>query len=60
MFDEELDKKSQPMGPRNLDNMSIYELKEYIDELSEEIIRVENAIKKKEDSHEAASSVFKS
>jgi uncharacterized small protein (DUF1192 family) len=59
MFDEELEKKNQPMGPRNLDNMSIYELKEYIDELKEEITKVETAIKKKEESHEAASSVFK-
>lgn len=60
MFDDELDKKPQPMGPRNLDTMSIHELEDYIGELKAEIIRAENDIKKKKASQEAAASIFKS
>lgn len=62
MFDEDLEpkKKSVSEFPRNLENMSIEELEAYIDEMKEEIGRVEEDIKAKEASRDAAASVFKS
>jgi uncharacterized small protein (DUF1192 family) len=60
MFDEDLEKKPQPMGPKNLETMSVDELRAYIEDLKEEIDRVQQDIEKKLASHEAASSVFKS
>ncbi len=41
-------------------DMSIGEMKDYIKELQEEIIRVEEDIKKKQASQAAAASIFKS
>jgi len=59
MFNEELDKLPQPMGPKILDNMSVTELEDYIQELKEEIKRAEGDIEKKKSSQQAAESVFK-
>ena len=60
MFDEELPKK-KPEGefPRNLENMSVDDLEEYIGELRNEIARVEMDTEKKKASRDAADSVFK-
>lgn len=59
-MDTDLEPRPQPMGPRNLDNMSIHELQDYIEDLKAEIIRAEEDIKKKKASHEAATAIFKS
>lgn len=59
-MDDDLEPRPQPMGPRNLDNMSIYELEEYIVDLKAEIVRVEENVIKKKASQDAAASIFKS
>ena len=59
MFDEDLPKPKTSEFPRNLENMSIGELKEYIVELKEEISKAELDISKKQASQDAAASVFK-
>ncbi|MDH5723209.1 MAG: DUF1192 domain-containing protein [Alphaproteobacteria bacterium] len=59
MFDEDLPKKQNNEFPRNLDNLSIDDLKTYIDELKGEIKRVEDNIGAKEKSQAAADSFFK-
>ncbi len=53
---EPLKKKSQP---RNLDPMSVEELREYIATLKAEIARVEEKIKAKQSHASAAASFFK-
>lgn len=53
---EPLKKKSQP---RNLDPMSVEELREYITVLKVEIARVEEKIKAKQSHASAAASFFK-
>mgnify|MGYP002637045923 FL=1 len=53
---EPLKKKSQP---RNLDPMSVEELREYIAALKAEIDRVEDKIKAKQSHASAAASFFK-
>jgi uncharacterized small protein (DUF1192 family) len=53
---EPLKKKSQP---RNLDPMSVEELREYITVLKAEIVRVEEKIKAKQSHASAAASFFK-
>ncbi len=60
MFDEELPKPKTKDFPRNLENMSIEELADYVEELKAEIARVEEDRAKKKASQEAAASVFKS
>ena len=61
MFDDlEPVKKSSGDFPRNLENMSVDELQEYITEMRAEITRVEADIEKKKASAAAANSVFKS
>lgn len=60
MFDEELDPKTKKPKPRNLSQMSISELKDYIEDLKAEIARVETDIEKKKASQAAANSIFKS
>lgn len=47
-------------GTRNLDTLSVDELKEYIADMKVEIARVEAEIDKKQGSRAAAESVFKS
>jgi uncharacterized small protein (DUF1192 family) len=60
MFDDDRPKpKTQPF-PRNLVDMSVAELQEYIGELQAEITRTEADIAKKKASQAAAASVFKS
>ncbi len=53
---EPLKKKSQP---RNLDPMSVEELREYIAVLKAEIARVEEKVKAKQSHASAAASFFK-
>ena len=60
MFDEELPKLKTAEFPRNLENMSVDELSDYITELKEEITRVEEDMAKKKASSDAADSIFKS
>lgn len=60
MFDEDLPKPKSFEFPRNLENLSIDELNTYIDELKNEISRVEQDINAKKASQDAAASVFKS
>ncbi|MEM7650661.1 MAG: DUF1192 domain-containing protein [Pseudomonadota bacterium] len=59
MFDDDLPKPKTAEFPRNMDNMSVSELEEYIGELKEEITKAENDITKKKASQDAAASVFK-
>ncbi len=59
MFDEELPKPKTAEFPRNMDNMSVSELEEYIEELQAEIAKAEGDIAKKKASEDAATSVFK-
>ena len=59
MFEETLPKKKTSEFPRNLDNMSVDELKDYIADLTGEISRVEADMKKKKASADAAASMFK-
>ncbi len=60
MFDDDLPKKKpESEFPRNLENMSVGDLEEYITELNAEIARVQSDIEKKKASHDAAASVFK-
>jgi len=59
MFDEELPKPKTEGFPRNLENMSVAELEDYIAEMKAEIERVEGDIAKKKASEDAAASVFK-
>ncbi|MGH1375768.1 MAG: DUF1192 domain-containing protein [Alphaproteobacteria bacterium] len=58
MFDEELPKKVSADFPRNLENMSVEELKAYVAELKNEIARVEGDIDKKKASQNAAAAFF--
>ena len=61
MFDDlDLPKKSAGDFPRDLENMSVAELEEYIAELKAEITRAEGDIDKKKASSDAAAAVFKS
>lgn len=61
MFDDEDLPKLKTEGfPRNLENMSVVELEEYIIEMKAEIERVQQDITRKKVSQEAAASVFKS
>ncbi len=60
MFNEDLPKiKPESVFPRDMENMSVHELNEYISELQEEIAKAEADIKEKQASKDAASSVFK-
>lgn len=61
MFDEDRPKpKAEHQFPRNLDGMSVSELDAYIQALKDEISRVEEDVRKKKASQDAAASVFKS
>ena len=59
MFDEELPKKTSSDFPRNLENMSVSELEEYVQELEREIARTHVDIEKKKASQAAAANIFK-
>lgn len=58
MFDDDLPLKSKT-APKNLEPMSLPELKGYIDELKAEIARVEGEIGRKSAHMNAAASLFK-
>lgn len=60
MFDEEMDVSPKKSESKNLEPMSVEELRAYIESLKAEIVRVEQDIKKKQAYNEAAASVFKS
>lgn len=57
--DDDLDPLTKRRKPRPLDNMSIAELEEYIEDLKAEITRVEADIVKKKAHKDAISSLFK-
>lgn len=58
MFEDLPTPKSENF-PRNLENLSVKELEEYILELESEIVRARDDIKKKNASQDAANSFFK-
>lgn len=58
--DDDLDPRTKKPKLRNLDAISVEELREYIEELKSEMIRVEAEIEKKKKHMNAASSLFKS
>lgn len=60
MFEDLPRPKKNDSFPRNLVDMSIQELQEYIQDMKVEIARVEADITKKKASIEAAASIFKS
>jgi len=59
MFDDDIPKAKSGEFPRNLEGLSIAELEEYIQALSDEIKRVEDDIEKKKASSSAADAFFK-
>ena len=59
-LDDAPPRKKKGFEKLNLVDMSVSELKDYIEELKEEITRVEQDIVKKQASQAAAASVFKS
>ena len=59
MFDDEAPKKAKTEFPRNLEPLSIDDIKAYIVDLKGEISRAENDIIQKEASRNAADSFFK-
>lgn len=60
MFDDDLEPKTKKPKLRNLDNMSVEELKDYIEDMKAEIVRVEAEITKKQKHMNAAATLFKS
>ena len=60
MFDPENEPRNAPKKPKLLDNMSIEELQRYIQDMKDEILRVEKEIVKKKAHKDAAASIFKS
>ncbi|MGH1398190.1 MAG: DUF1192 domain-containing protein [Alphaproteobacteria bacterium] len=59
MFDDLPKPKTDDAFPRDLEDLSIDELGDYITDLKAEIARVEGDIAKKKASQDAAASVFK-
>ena len=55
----ELEQPKQELEPKNLEDLSIEVLGEYIDELNAEIERVCEAIRVKESARDSAGSFFK-
>lgn len=58
-LDDDTDPKTKRQKPRNLDNLSVPELKAYVEQLKEEIARAEADIQKKEKHKAAADALFK-
>jgi uncharacterized small protein (DUF1192 family) len=58
--DDDLDPKTKKLKPRALDNLSVPELREYIQQMKDEIMRAEADILKKEKHKAAADALFKS
>ena len=59
MFDEDLPKASSAEFPRNIENLSISEIDDYIADLKAEITRCEVDEQKKQASAAAADAIFK-
>jgi uncharacterized small protein (DUF1192 family) len=59
LTDDDTEPRNRPKKPKPLDNLSIDELKQYVVDLKDEIIRVEAAIKAKEAHKAAMSALFK-
>ena len=59
MFDDDLPKPKTAEFPRDMTNMSVSELEDYLSDLKEEITKAESDIAKKKASEEAAASIFK-
>ncbi|WP_374384868.1 DUF1192 domain-containing protein [Dongia sp.] len=57
---DDLEPRTKKAQKRNLEPMGVEELTAYIDELKEEILRVEADIAKKKNHRAAAQSLFKS
>ena len=55
----ELEQPKQELEPKNLEDLSIEVLGEYIDELNAEIERVREAIRAKKSARDSAGSFFK-
>jgi uncharacterized small protein (DUF1192 family) len=55
--DDDLEPRTKKPQPRNLDPMSVEDLRDYVDELKAEIARVEEKIKAKQ-AHAAAAQMF--
>ena len=60
IFDDDTDPKTRKQKQRQLDNLSVPELRDYIQQLKNEIGRVEADIQKKEKHKAAADALFKS
>ena len=60
ILDDDLDPKTKKAKPRVLDNVSVPELKEYVQQLKDEMARVEAEIQKKEKHKAAVDALFKS
>lgn len=60
IFDDDTDPKTKKQKLRPLDNLSVPELRDYIEQLKNEIVRVEADIQKKEKHKAAADALFKS
>ncbi|MDE1152917.1 MAG: DUF1192 domain-containing protein [Micavibrio sp.] len=58
-FDDDIDPKTKRHKPRLLDNLSVPDLKNYIAQLHEEIIRVEAEVTRKEKHLSAADALFR-
>lgn len=59
LTDDDFDPRSKRMKPRNLDMLSIDDLRNYIADMKTETTRVEGEIAKKEKSRAAADGFFK-
>ena len=59
IFDDDTDQKTKKQKLRSLDNLSVPDLRDYITQLKNEIVRVEADIEKKEKHKAAADALFK-
>lgn len=59
MFEDDLDPKTKRLKPRNLDSLSVDDLRAYVEDMKAEIVRVEANITKKEAHKNAISELFK-
>jgi uncharacterized small protein (DUF1192 family) len=59
ILDEDTDPKTKKAKPRQLDNMSVPELRDYVRQMQDEIARVEAEIQKKEKHKSAMDALFR-
>ncbi len=59
MLDEDLEPQKKKKVLKKLDSLSLDELREYIDEMKEEILRAEGEISRKSTHMSAAAALFK-